>query len=249
MRCFALTVTCLTNMTTLKRLLFNTYRPANLIGWWKLNDSSGNIVRDSSIYLHHGQSTGGPVQDTGQNGLNGGALIFNGTTQSVTIPKTAKWADNLSNFTVMCWYKSSTAPSSGTLIFGKVSTDVGTGTGWIIQTHGGTDATDVACFIQNNSGNSFVGFNSGTVNNGNWHHICMVVTNGNTVVLYIDGSTTGTVANNGGTFTAGISNTSNIMIAQDPSGQFFTGSIDDCRIYNVALSASDVLKVYRANAF
>ncbi|MFZ4102726.1 MAG: LamG domain-containing protein, partial [Sphingobacterium thalpophilum] len=70
-----------------------------------------------------------------------------------------------------------------------------------------------------------------TLNDNTWHHIAMTFNSGviNGTLIYIDGvlklTTTMTISNQGDPFIIGSS--------VDPYNQFFSGSIDDVRFWNV----------------
>lgn len=83
---------------------------------------------------------------------------------------------------------------------------------------------------------------SGTipVNDGNWHHVAAVFSNpGNNVALYVDG-----VLDTQGSLTVAANtaaNGNNVMIGRRVDGvNFFTGSIDEVRIWNTARSAAEI---------
>ena len=102
----------------------------------------------------------------------------------------------------------------------------------------------IGCFIQDSAGAHWVGRGTtATVNDGNWHHIVIVVTTSNTMVLYINGSTTGTQNESSGVL-GSYSNTNNVRAANDYDSEIYNGAIDDVRIYNRAFSQSDADQLY-----
>ena len=92
---------------------------------------------------------------------------------------------------------------------------------------------------------------STTLTSGNWHHIVAVYKGGNVETstnteLYIDGVKQ-TITKTGSL--TGSANTSNSNYAigyykATPSGSYFDGEIDQVRIYNSALSSSDVTALF-----
>jgi hypothetical protein len=56
---------------------------SGLVGWWKLDEGEGSIVRDSSGNGNNGIAIGSPTWTTGPAGV---ALSFNGTTDYIRIP-------------------------------------------------------------------------------------------------------------------------------------------------------------------
>jgi hypothetical protein len=90
-------------------------------------------------------------------------------------------------------------------------------------------------------------YSDSRVENGNWHHAVGAANrNTKTMILYIDGSnvasadisTVGSIVNNGALY-IGSRNTNDIP---------FNGLIDDVRIYNRALSADEVKRLYKIGA-
>jgi hypothetical protein len=79
-----------------------------------------------------------------------------------------------------------------------------------------------------------------TVTDGNWHFVC-VVNNDNVFQIYIDGAASG----NSQAMSPNISSGSvHIGTVPETSACFFNGSIDEVRIYNRALSKSEILEHY-----
>ena len=78
-----------------------------------------------------------------------------------------------------------------------------------------------------------------TLNDNTWHHIAMSFNSGvtNGTLIYIDGvlklTTTMTILNQGEPFIIGSS--------KDPFGQFYSGSIDDVRVWNVIRTQTQIL--------
>ena len=81
------------------------------------------------------------------------------------------------------------------------------------------------------------------INDGNWHHVAVVIHLGTTVTFYVDGALSSNVAINSTAATAD----SFFQLGVNswvPYGNYFTGTMDEVRIYDRALSASDVASLY-----
>ncbi len=72
-----------------------------------------------------------------------------------------------------------------------------------------------------------------------WHHIA-VTSNAGAITFYLDG-------NPDGVWSGGVGYTPNTM-GSDPSAEYFPGRIDDLRVYNRALSASEILYIYKSGS-
>jgi hypothetical protein len=71
----------------------------------------------------------------------------------------------------------------------------------------------------------------------NWHHLAMVA-DGSLLHLYVDGVEQGSAAAIGGTID--VSNGGIGYIVSSPTSRYLTGTVDDVRIYNRALSGAEV---------
>ncbi len=71
----------------------------------------------------------------------------------------------------------------------------------------------------------------------------MVVTNGDFVTLYVDGSLASGGYISGGT-AVDFSTGSSVRVGNTNGSDFFRGTIDDVRIYNRVLSAAEIKQLY-----
>lgn len=197
------------------------------VGWWKMDENAANTtVADSSGM----GNTGTAVRNTNlfsTSGVFSGGLNFNGTSDYVSIPDNSS-LNFSTNITATGWIK-----RSSTVSWWKMIYDSGT-TGWAIM-------------LQNNKLNfSKMGvldvMGNTTLSQNVWYHFAIVKNGdiGNNILFYLNG-------NSDGTQSVGSVNT--------PSGTKYIGmengstselpaSLDDVRIYNRALSASEVNELY-----
>jgi Concanavalin A-like lectin/glucanases superfamily len=92
-------------------------------------------------------------------------------------------------------------------------------------------------------GTNYIEFESSanTIKPGTWQHVGMV-RKGNTLTMYIDGVNNGTQSAAG---TANISNSSSMKVGDAACTNYdFDGLIDDVRIYNRALTAQEIKRLY-----
>ena len=222
-----------------------------LVGWWTMDgaDTVWSSPTAGNEIDHSGNGNTGTLTSMTQSGSPtvgkiGQALSFNGSSSYVDMTGSSGVADNLSNFTVSAWFKISTSVSGDAEIVSKIGAGgIASGQGWALDIHG----NDLIGIIQQEPANYYaVKISTNTVTDGSWHQGVMVVTGGNTMTLYLDGQVQPTSAT-GGTVTT-FTNTSDIRIANDYNSKFFPGSIDDARIYDRALSASEVEQLYGLGA-
>ena len=184
-----------------------------LVGWWTFDSISGATVTDSSAAGNNATLVGSPSTVTGQIGQ---AISLDGSTQYMTTSGVALPTD----VTLSLWMKGTAGLN---MIMSSDALVLGVYNGFPTISFN----TCLSCGI------------SGTakVNDGNWHHIVVTVSN-NTAAIYVDGSSAG-----GGSLTyAGSS--SAFGIGMVPTDGFFTGSMDDIRIFNRALSAAEISQFY-----
>lgn len=200
----------------------------NLIGWWKLDETSGNTVIDASNNNHDGvyvgtiESVHGPI---------GSAIDFDGGTEQIEIPNES-FFDLSFAITLSCWIKVDNLDTVWQAILTKGDSS------WRLHRSASTNIINFTC----------AGLTGGTtlnstteVNDGKWHHIAAIY-DGSTQYLYINGvlessaARTGSISLNDYTVAIG----ENIQ----HDNREWEGAIDDVRIYNSGLTAAQVFKIY-----
>jgi hypothetical protein len=225
--------------------------PMGLVGWWRFNEAtsgtcSGASLIDSSGNGNTGTCVSSSTWTTGAitTDTTNGAMSFSSASSQYVSTATNVGSPAV-GFSISAWFKTTSA--SGTKIVGLENTQTGTGaTAWDRHLYMGTDGKiyfgvyDSSCHIVTSLS---------TLNNGIWHY-AVGTNNGTISVLYIDGvaqgGTTGGAYNSyapgywriggyktNGAWTNGVDG-------------YFNGSIDDVRIYNRVLSASEVAQLYNA---
>jgi hypothetical protein len=217
-----------------------TVASSGLVGYWKFDDASGTTATDSSGAGNTGTLVNGPTWTTGK---VGSALAFDGLSEYVNVPSTA--ALNAFPLTVAVWLKTSTASgvrgvvtkyTGGAYNGYDVFLSNGNLCAWYIR--------DTANFVYDGSG---CPFNVAGYNDNQWHHVVYVVDAAGGR-LYVDGVQKGSL---GWTGSAGAPTTTQpVQIGRYPGAfggaEYFPGLLDDVRIYNTALSTSDVLALSTA---
>ncbi len=197
---------------------------SNLVGYWTMDsgDYNGTTMYDKSGNGNNATSTG----TSNAVGKIKQARSFNGSSDYMS-------AANISipgSITVGAWvYTNNNAGNMFIVQKEPVNTQ------WELFYEGGK------LKWRGDSQNDYPGTTCTAPSNGAWHNV-MATESGTQVAIYIDG-----VKCNGGTGDA-IGNASrNIDIGKhDLNGYYFTGQIDDVRIYNRALSAGEVKQLYNS---
>jgi len=206
-----------------------------LVGYWSFNapDMAADAAFDKSGQDNKGTLTNGPTRTEGKIGQ---ALSFDGVDDYVGIANgiVAATAD----YTISAWVKiSDFAVDSGAhrrivmlkdgagngISFGTYST----GNNFMFRKTGGTSVSKV----------SANGYNTGV-----WYHVAVTKTADTTITIYVNGiADTTTLADAG--FTAG-----SYIGAYITSAGSFSGSLDEVRVYNRALSPEEIKRLYKMGA-
>ncbi len=217
----------------------NDLNTNGLVGLWSFNgdDIAGTTAYDRSGQGNNGTLTNGPVKTDGKVGQ---ALSFDGTDDYVNVGTTSTAFDFATNLSGSAWIKTSSNSETVVAYNGNsaiVHMSVGS------TTSGGT-ANKFVMVLRTNSGSSSVFNSNTTVNDNVWHHIAFTRnTSTQKVGLYVDGvldsessyTDTDTINTSGGGHRIGFYTT----------GAYpFSGAIDEVRVYNRALTTSEIQSLY-----
>jgi hypothetical protein len=219
-------------------LLGFTQAQAGLLAHWKFDEGSGTSVADSSS----NSNTGTLTNMTGNEwttGPVGGALNFDGVDDYILVNYDSS-LDATSALTISAWVKTSTSNSQAELVVNKMKHNSGTATddSYAMRIQNGAVAVQASA----GAASSIWVPGSLVVNDGQWHHLAYVFDKP-TSYLYVDG-----LFDSGGTYPAMNSNLNNsahdlYIGGSNNNGtpaNFFTGIIDDLRIYDSALTAAQI---------
>jgi hypothetical protein len=210
-------------------LVLSSASNAELIGWWTLDEGSGDTAFDLSGYGNDGFLRGDPQW---VDGIFGGAIDLDGDDDYIEINSIADdLTDN--NFSVSAWIK--TTAGEGNVIG---SNDSGTGHQFILGvTDSGTLLVEAASTI-----NSY----PPVINDGRWHFIAYV-RDGTTAYAYTDGELVGTETPDGNP--AGQVRWSIGMEWDDTPSDEFTGLVDDVHFFNHPLTEDEIQGVMQGEGF
>ena len=212
-----------------------------LVGYWKMdeaswtNDCSTTSVTDSSGNGNNGKACPNSTGPTGgAAGKFGNAGSFDGSNDYVGISSSSLRLTG--DMTVSMWMK--TSDTSEQQLFSK-DNDGGTG-GWglrIVKSNGFVYAS----YVTTNP--SIVAGSAALVpfTNGSWTHVVVTYKDGQYLNVFING-----VQGSSSTVTGTSLRTSDQdhTIGYWVGGSYFTGSIDETRVYNRALSGAEVSQLY-----
>ncbi len=202
-------------------------QPQGLVGYWNLDQGSGTIAYDSSGYNNHGTINGA----SWTNGRMSGALNFDGLNDWVDCGNN-EVLDPTQGATIEAWVNFKQLPSTANHIM-AIAGRSGGGTDLDLQIE--TD-NKFKFFIGTGAPNVAV---SNTIAETNeWYHIVGTYQAKNNIKIYVNGvlekTTSISITRN--------TNPNKFCIGQSAiwSGRFFTGTIDEVKIFNRALSAEEV---------
>jgi hypothetical protein len=199
--------------------------PAGLVAGYTFDAGSGSSLVDVSGNANNGTISGGTSWTTGK---YGGALSFNGSTGRVSVPASPSLGLS-SAMTLMAWIQP-TASQSGWRTIIQRQTDAyflnaSNETGPLRPSGGGTFAGNTSWVT---------GTTANPVNA--WTHVALTY-DGAALRLYVNGTQVATGAASGA-----IQASSNPLWigGNNPYGEYFQGLIDEARVYNRALTATDI---------
>ena len=225
------------------------YNRGKPVGWWKFDECQGTTANDSAGNSLTGtwngtgggtQTSAGDCNTTGtawKNGATGKfnySLNFDATDDYVSVTDTTgSILDISSNITLSAWiYANSWVNYAG------IMSKAVTGRAYSFEV-----ANTGALRFE---GNGFSSFDSTTTMSTDvWNHVVLTY-NGSTFRYYINGKPDNT-SNQSGTFEI---NNDSLVIGADIGGtdEFFDGKIDDVRIYNYDLTATQIKTLFNQDS-
>jgi fibronectin type 3 domain-containing protein len=209
------------NVTSIQTLA----APSGLVAAYAFDEGSGSTVTDASGNGNNGTLTNATWATTGKYGK---ALSFNGTTALVTIPNSASLQLS-SGMTLEAWVNPSTVDGNWRDVIYKANDN------YYLEGTSTNGARPDAGLI---AGSSYAdAFGTSSLPANTWSFLAETY-DGSTLRLYVNGTQVAVTAHSGSIATS----TNALQIGGDSVyGQYFAGMIDEVRVYNTALSASQVL--------
>jgi regulation of enolase protein 1 (concanavalin A-like superfamily) len=216
----------------------------SLVGWWKLDEGVGTRAVDWSGYNRHGTIYGGPIW---VDGFDGGALEFDGVGNYVDLPIDAALT-SLTSCTISTWvdYFPRDVNDARQRIFSFANTI----NAYMTLTPRLDPTTPFMSFAITTTfsmpGAEANRLDAPSALPSGWHHVAVVIDGvSRNMQLYLDG----TVVAEGTTqvLPADLTDVPSCTLGKIIHGMdsFFTGMLDDFRIYNMALTQERITKVMR----
>ena len=201
----------------------------NLAGWWTLDEGEGKRAVDWSGHGVHGAFQGDTAWTDGQ---DGGAVRFDGSGDYID----TGYTKDLAKWTIACWVNSPAAPANASPS-GPLHREKNYQINW---NHTGAANRGA---IGMRLGGTWYAASYSPVEANTWYHIAATF-DGIMLRAYRNGilvtatAAAGTPDAETGTLKFGRHST---------AAQYFTGTVDDARVYNRALTAEELLVVMRGD--
>jgi len=216
---------------------FQARGQGGLAAHWKFDEGAGTVVVDSSTNGNNGTLTNGTVWVTG---WSSNALSFDGVDDYVEVANSPSLGIT-GDITVAAWIKRGALGDYGGIVAKTDGDNI-----WDYDFYFDSGADNLHFWSDSQSPQNTI--STGTVSDTDWHHVA-ATRSGETVTFYIDGAPAGTVTISGDS----ADNPIPVRIGTDGPGysgdSMFNGLIDDVRIYNRALSASEIRALYPNPSF
>jgi len=200
---------------------------SGLVAYWSMDEGAGTTLFEP-VNGNNGTLTNGP---TWTNGKAGGALSFDGVNDYVDIANSNPITINSANWTLAAWIKTTTVSQR------PILSNRSTGSGASIY----FGVTSGKAFLYQNECVSAGLTGIKSINDNVFHHY-VFVREGSSGKIYVDGA-----LDNSATQTSCATSSSRPWrIGHDVANgtEYFPGLIDEVRIYNRALSATEISAMY-----
>ena len=212
----------------------------DMVAYYKFDETSGTTAADCTANAKNGTLYGSCSWVAGK--TNNAVSIPGGSSDYVGLPSGE--VSGLTNFTIVAWVKL-TSVSTNMRIF-----DFGTSTtNYMMMTPKHSNSSGkIEFYIRNTSGTSFYVRGTAALPTGSWQQVA-VTQSGNTVTLYVQGAQVGQITNCTLNPNSLGSTTNNyIGKSQTTSHPHLNGLVDGFRIYNRALSGTEITALYNGGA-
>jgi len=222
-----------------------------LVGEWHFNEGTGNIVKDSTGNGNNGIIYGAAYV----NGLSENALSFDGVDDYVEFSYDTDFTPGSNSWTIEAWVKIDSSKDMDIISWYRcgANPDCNTPDSAIYELFINNDGK-AGWKVGDDNGNSYQITSPSPITDNKWHFLTATFSSSSdSMKLYVDGKLSNDKSATLTTLSAGT-----IPIPLEigrvyrkgwaPSGGYFNGIIDEVRIYNRALTASEIKELYDADS-
>lgn len=211
----------------------------NLIAYWDFNEGQGSQVFDSS-----GMSNTGTIYGaTWNNGVSGKALKFDGINDYVEVPNKSAQQITTNQLSISLWFnlQQDIGNTQRRLICKQQDSNKAWGLEFFGNGYLGSRGNQLV--FHDSNGSAYHVFYSGKlIETGVWHQVG-VVDNAGLVRIYLDGQPI-YASNQGYGILSNVQAPIKIGRTNPDSTFYFNGEIDEIRLYNRAISGSEMEELY-----
>ena len=216
----------------LERSLQLTLQPGGLLAYYPLDTGTGKVVYDATSTNADMPFNGTPTWNSGK--IDGGIATSSGNTAGTTTNPSLSY----SALSVCSWANMTSTGTTPTIISMSDST-ISTNNMWSLGFSTGATTPQMSIRL---AGTTYSVTSSTSLGTSTWGYICTTY-DGSNLKMYLNGVSTGTTSvNQAITAPSGVG----IYLGARNTSVPFTGSIDEVKIYNKALSDKEVLAEYNA---
>ena len=209
-------------------------------------EATGQTAYDTSTNGNNG-TINGATWGLGPDHMAGSALEFDGSNDFVEIDGDEHVITG-SQFTVSAWFKSNDAGTARRTIYNEGSEVVFTYTNMFISLNDG-EAGRIRAFLRDEDTSSADITYNGGYNDNNWHFVSFVKKSASSHELYVDGLLVGTSSTTiDGPYDSITAQTVGRREQETALGDYFSGSIDQVRVFNYARTPSQIAWEYSKGA-
>lgn len=215
------------------------------VAYWRLGEASGSTAADETG-SYNGTYENTPTLSAAGAVTGNDAVTLNGTDEYVSVAA-APISGTLSAWTLECWAKGAAQDGKYILSLGSSSSNnpvIAIASGLAVA---GQSTGNLRPFVRDNSNSNTWGIDGteayGTAFDSAWHHLVLTY-DGTTGKAYIDGSQVG--SKNFSAPATTLNRTAIGALLRASPALYFSGSIDEAAIYNIALSAARISAHYDA---
>ncbi len=213
-----------------------------MAAYWKFDEGTGSTAHDSEAKGHDGSIVSATWTTAGQFGK---ALTFNGSSAYVNVPDAASLQPGAgASWTVSAWAKPANSDQTGPIVTKRQNS--ANYPQYSLMICGNSDCSAagqflVGSFTQANGTVDRIAVSTADVADGNWHYYAMVADQSTDKVrLFVDGKEVATTLTTHGTW-PNITNADALRIGNDNSTHYFSGPIDEVKVYTYAITPDEVL--------
>ncbi|MGB5019049.1 MAG: LamG domain-containing protein, partial [Candidatus Moraniibacteriota bacterium] len=222
-----------------------------LVGYWSFNEGTGTLAGDASVNKNTGTLTNGPTWVSGKLGQ---AVSLDGVNDYIDMGNSSALKPSFP-FSVSTWAMIPSGGSAVMITTADTVSPVGEYSGYSVA----IATNQIVAMVGNNAGwcsgtyrNAYV-TNSTTLNVNQWYHVTAVFTNASSFSVYVNGSSVAlTQSGTNGIsigYAAGVPLRIGRRFNSCPDTTYYDkGIVDELRIYNRALSGTEITNLYNLGA-